>query len=823
VRTPACLIAVPLLTGAAVGLLLPDFPGYTLALSAAGAAVLSLVAACGSFADRDGLGVLVGVLGGCLLSGISLGATAARAAYSPDLLVWFNAREPALRTDPAHIEGVLREDASAGALGVSVTIDVAREDSGHARGGVRLSLGGVPPASEILKWRAGRTVALPAMLRIPAMYGDPGVPDEVRALARRGIVLVGSVKSAALVEVMAKGSALEAAAGSARAWARSRLVEHVGRWGPQSAAIAAAILIGDRSGLSDDDQRRLQEAGTYHVIAISGGNIAILTALLLLAMRVARIPPRTSAALTIVVLLFYGELTGGGASVSRAVTAAAVYLAGRILDHRGPALNALAMAAVAGVALSPLALFDAGFVLSFGATLGILLAAPRLMPAFARERPRPARRHAPATVGVALAALFVATVSAELALAPVSAAVFSRITFAGLVLNFCAIPLMTIVQGASMLTLAAAPVADHAASAAGYVTHVAAVWLVRSARLVDFAPWLSREVPPPSWMLVAVYYFCCAVCLASSRFVHAGIAGIAVCAAIMLAGPAAFTRDGVPPAAPGSLRVVFLDVGQGDATMVQAPDGRTLLVDTGGLPGSAFDVGERIVAPSVRAFGVRKLDALVITHGDPDHLGGAPATLRRFGPDEVWEGVPVPPHLKLRELAAAADAARIAWRTVQAGDRERDGPLEIRVLHPPLPDWERQRVRNDDSIVLELRMGDVSIVLPGDIGAEGERAVAPALALGPIAIVKAPHHGSASSSTVPFVQAAHPSAVVFSAGRGNRFGHPAPAVVDRYRGAGAVMFRTDEDGAVVLDTDGRTVKISTWGGRRIRLPSTPSP
>ncbi len=219
----------------------------------------------------------------------------------------------------------------------------------------------------------------------------------------------------------------------------------------------------------------------------------------------------------------------------------------------------------------------------------------------------------------------------------------------------------------------------------------------------------------------------------------------------------------------------------------------------------------------MRAFGVRRLDTLVVTHGDPDHIGGAPAALRRFSPRTVWEGVPVPPHPGLRALAAAATASSASWRTVQAGDREAAAGVEIRVLHPPPPEWERQRVRNDDSVVLELRMGDVSIVLPGDIGSEGERHVTPRLVPGPITIVKAPHHGSATSSSVPFITAAHPAAVVFSAGRGNRFGHPAPVVTARYRAAGASIFRTDEDGAVVVETDGKGAEITTWSGRRVAL------
>ena len=127
-------------------------------------------------------------------------------------------------------------------------------------------------------------------------------------------------------------------------------------------------------------------------------------------------------------------------------------------------------------------------------------------------------------------------------------------------------------------------------------------------------------------------------------------------------------------------------------------------------------------------------------------------------------------------------------------------------------------MRNEDSVVIELRLGVVSIVLPGDIGHEAEQILTPRLATAPITIVKAPHHGSATSSSEPFVAATHPSAVIFSAGRNNRFGHPAPVVVARYLSADCAVFRTDEDGAIVLDTDGQVVRITTWAsGRRVTL------
>jgi len=807
-RIPAALVAIPLLAGSAIGLLVADHTFTALPLCAAVAASLALIAAGAWFGEADPQGVACAAAVGCLAAGVSLGVTAARDAHRPPLLAWFDARAAQDRDAPVRLEGELREDAAVTPFGVSLTIAVARP----ARGGVRVSIGGGAAVERVDDWRAGRRVQVPALLRRPASYGNPGLPDDARALARRGTVLVGSVKSAALVDVVGRGSTIEEAAASIRTWSRRRLARYIGGWSPQSAAVAAAILIGDRSGLSDDDERRLQEAGTYHVIAISGGNMAILAAMVMMVLRAMRIAGRTSSALTIAALLFYSEVASGGASVSRAVTAASLYLAGRMLDHRGPPLNTLAVAAAMALVVSPSDAFDGGFILSFGATLGILLGAPRL---WKRTSVVPAFKPA--------AGLFIATICAEIALAPASAILFSRITFAGLLLNFAAIPLMTLVQTAAMAMLAASVIDDRAAQACGYAAHLGAMGLVRSAGLVDFAPWLSRDLVPPAWWLVAVYYAGCIWLLISRRQARIAAAGISCAALLMISAPHAVTQSPIAPPPARILRVVFLDVGQGDSALVQLPGGRNLIVDAGGLAGNGFDVGERIVAPSLRMFGVAHVETVVLTHGDPDHIGGAAAILRRFRPSEVWEGVPVPPHAGLRELAAYAAAARVSWRTVVAGDYERAGGVEIRVLHPPLPDWERQRVRNEDSIVLELVFGDVSIVLPGDIATEGEQAITPLLSRAAVRVVKAPHHGSASSSTVPFLDAARPAAVVFSEGRGNRFGHPAPMVLQRYRERHALIFRTDEDGAIVLDTDGRSVKVSTWSGRKVEINRPPSP
>jgi competence protein ComEC len=174
----------------------------------------------------------------------------------------------------------------------------------------------------------------------------------------------------------------------------------------------------------------------------------------------------------------------------------------------------------------------------------------------------------------------------------------------------------------------------------------------------------------------------------------------------------------------------------------------------------------------------------------------------------------------LRDLQHGVTLAGGALRTVRPDDRLRIGDVELRVLHPAEPDWERQRVRNDDSIVLELRYGDVSIVLPGDISTAIEEALAPKLSDAPIRVLKAAHHGSASSSSGAWLDAARAAAVVFSCGRGNRYGHPHPSVLERVRSRGSQVFRTDEDGAVTVTTDGEALTISGFTGRRLTTKAT---
>jgi competence protein ComEC len=491
---------------------------------------------------------------------------------------------------------------------------------------------------------------------------------------------------------------------------------------------------------------------------------------------------------------------------------AVVYLASRAIDHRSPPLNALSAVAAIVVATDPLVVAEPAFLLTFGATLAILVVVPVV------SSWRLPRRVAP------IVTMFMMSVAAEAMLFPIGALVFSRVTFAGLGLNFLAIPLMGVAQIAGMALVPTALVSTELATAIGWLAHLGAEGLVRSADLVRFVPFLAYRVGSPQWCAVAVYYSAfCGWWLLQQRRPRRRAGLVAAAAAIwILAEPSAIWASH----GDGHLHVTFIDVGQGDAALVRFPHGSTLLVDAGGLSASSsFDIGDRVVGPTLRALGVRRVDYLALTHGDPDHIGGAPAIVRDFGPRDVWEGIPVPRSEPLTALRLQTRVSGAQWTNVYGGRRISIDAVDVTAWHPQPEDWERQNVRNDDSMVLEVRWRDVSILLTGDIGRNVEKTLVGAIPPAPLRVLKVPHHGSLTSSSREFLQAVRPRVAVFSVGRSNHFGHPVPEVVERYREVGAEIFRTDQDGAILLDTDGTSIDLHTFTGRQLELttadPSIP--
>jgi competence protein ComEC len=827
VTSVGLLPALALIAGAACGSLY-DVRWESAAWPLPALTILSLAA----WRVEAGRAVAVLLAAGYLLAGAALASDARAQAFHTSLRALLDAEfggfaieeiGPGGSHDPIAMRAVLEEDAAVYDGYVSLRVDTVairvNRSWQPADGNVTVSVGGAAAAGRAHEWRAGRLVELPVIFRRPSRYLNDGVPDFERGLALDGTTLLASAKSGLLVHVLARGGPIREAAAHVRAHVRRAVAARIARHDRVTAAIVLAVLIGDRTGLPDDVRDRLQAAGTYHVIAISGGNIAILTALVLGLLRPLARGRRTSF-VAIAVLLAYAQIATSGPSVWRATLMALLYLAARAADHRSSSWHAISVAAAAMVAARPLEVRDPGFILTFAATAALLEAARWVgsrrgsMP-LAGSDGRSRRSRA----GVWVVASLGASLAVEVALLPVSVSVFSRITWAGLVLNLVAVPMMAVVQVAGLATVLVP--AEVVASAAGWIAHQAAAAIVESSALVEAAPWLVLHVPPAGASLVAAYYLALGVLARGGPVAgqaHPVRRGARALASVVLGGSLVCMIAGVGPRAgtgrpsAGSLRWTMFDVGQGEAMLVQFPDGPSVLIDSAGSPFGAgtIDMGARVLTPAVWARGVRTLDTVLLTHGDPDHIGGARSVLRDFAVPRLWHGVPVPTSDPMRGVLSAAARQRAVVEERRSGEAWTWRGARVRVLHPPEPEWERRRVRNDDSVVLEVVYGDVALLLTGDISGEIERTLVPRLTPAGTRILKVAHHGSRTSTSVALLEAWRPQLALISCGRGNTFGHPAPDVLQRLRSAGARVLRTDQDGEITIETDGRQVRVRTY-------------
>ncbi len=360
-------------------------------------------------------------------------------------------------------------------------------------GGAAVTVAGTVREADRLRWHAGAELEAAVAFRRPPRYLNDGVPDAEVARALRGVSVVGSVKSGLLVEVRADGSRMARASAWARRVIRDAVQRTVGVDGQTPAAVVTAVLIGDESGLSQELRDRWQAAGTYHVLAISGGNIAVVVTLVVVLASAAGVGPRAGAVLALFALAAFACVVTPGSSVQRASLMAALHLGARVLDHRAASWQALAVAMAAMIVLDPLGLRDVGLLLTCGATVALIECARHLgrIPVG-----RPMRW---------LLAAVAATASVELVVLPIQVWWFSRLSFAGLALNLVAVPLMTVAQVAGLVAVAL-DLAGAPAWPAGWIASHAVTALDECMRLAEWAPWLARMTPRPPVWLVAVYY-----------------------------------------------------------------------------------------------------------------------------------------------------------------------------------------------------------------------------------------------------------------------------------------------------------------------------
>ncbi|GHF49742.1 DNA internalization-related competence protein ComEC/Rec2 [Deinococcus metalli] len=616
---------------------------------------------------------------------------------------------------------------------------------------------------------APRPLARPGHIRVsgrliaPEGRRTPGGFDQAAWLRAQGGVFLPT-PTAVLVGARLRQSGRE---GGVRGWFRQGLTAGLG---PREAALMQAVELGDRSDIGREDfaegyavRDAFNRAGLAHLMALSGQNVALITGVLvwLLAWRGA--PPGWRYGLPAALLLGYLWLVGLSPSITRAVIMGFVVLIALAVGRgRVDPTGLTALAALVCVLLFPLWLLDIGFQLSFLAVLALTLAG------------RAADR-LPATWPHGLRAALSATVLAELATLPVIAGTFGQLPLVGLPANLLAAPIMAVLVPAGFVAGLLGPAAAPLNLLNGVLAD-ALLWVARTAGQFPVLPW--GTVSPAGMIAYAVSALAGVLWLLGRVRLPAVLGTVLVCA-LMTALPARLhpPRD-----------IVFLDVGQGDGTLIRVP-GLTILVDAGGSVGSDYDVGGKAVVPALRALGVRTLDVAVATHADTDHIEGLASVLRAVPVGELWIGQRKVGDPVLDAVLAAARERRVPVREVRRGDRVSASDATLTVLWPPGNVW--STADNDNSVAIKLESRGWSTAILGDLPDPAEDMIG----LGHLDLLKTAHHGSRFSTGAAFLVQTTPKDAVISVGR-NTYGHPNPDVLNRLAAAGVKVWRTDQMGTI---------------------------
>jgi competence protein ComEC len=584
----------------------------------------------------------------------------------------------------------------------------------------------------------------------------------------------------------------------------------------REAALARGFVLGEDDGIDSDTKEDFRRAGLSHLLAVSGQNVALLALLAMPLLAALGLPLRSRLVWVLGLIAVYVPLAGAGPSIQRAGIMGALSVLAALAGRRASRFYALVVAAIVLLALDPDLAADIGWQLSFAAVLGILLLASPLRAGItARIGARRWRR--------ALAEGAAMTIAATLATAPLIAFHFEAISTTTLFANLLALPAVAPAMWLGMLVAAAGQVPSFPVEALNAVNALLLAYIAQVAAWCGRPSWAYPHVRLGAGGLLGTYLGIAAAAVFATRRSHhrriaalrkrnaadgpksgqigrfparrrgvmlALVAGLAVLA---MAAGSVRPGGGAALGPPSGLRVSVLDVGQGDAILLQPRGAPALLVD-GGPPGAGL-------AAKLRAAGIKELGAVIVTHDQSDHAGGV---------HELLGAMPIR-HLLYGQLRRAAlseaRAARIPIRRLVRGSEIRSSRLRLEVLWPPaelLAEPHRGEDPNRLAIAMLARWRSFSMLLTADAEAE-----ATPLDPGPVDVLKLAHHGSDDAGLGELLDRTRPRLGVISVGADNPFGHPTPATLATLAAHGVRILRTDRDGTVVVDVYRDSIRMSS--------------
>ncbi len=564
------------------------------------------------------------------------------------------------------------------------------------------------------------------------------------------------------------------------------------------------LLLGDRTDLSEEIKTAFMNTGTIHVLAVSGSHVVLVAEIIFVIVGLLRFSKKPRILIAISALLYYMLLTGATPSVVRATLMIIVFYVGKLFEERTDVYNVLGISAIIILLIEPKQLFDVGFQLSFSAVFSIVYFYPKLN-ALIPKIPEPLEEF---KILKWVWQLFAVSLAAQIGTLPFTAFYFGKVSIVSLFANLIVVPIVGLIVTIGLSGALLGVFSIWVASCFSEVNDLLAIFTLNFVRWAEQVPFAIVNTATFGLQETILYSALIGFIFnIGNRTIQKRI----ILGSLFVANILLFNSILQPHQQ--NLRITFLDVGQGDGTVIQFPTGEVLIVDAGPKT-NEYDAGEKIVAPFLRRNGISHIDAVITSHPHADHLGGVPYLLKTFSVQQTIDADQLAQSNLFYEYSILNHKQKHLVK--KAGSTFSIGNARLYFMHPSTQFIDTDSTNgysdlNQSSLVFKLQYGNASFLFTGDAEIEAEEHLTKSYHdFLESDVLKAGHHGSSTSSSEYFVSVVKPQEVIISVAKFNKFRHPSKRVIERFKTFGASVYRTDVEGAVIFESDGKKVNKLKW-------------